>query len=287
MRALPASLVTALQGETTHLVRLVEIVRQDGVTLRLTDAVQNVSYNTQIYRADIGFNISAIQLGLNLNGMQGFTLTSAMTDDGISKGDLRARKYYGATAEVFICDVNDPDNTAISLTKGLVARSTFQESGVAEIEVSSLASDLEQWADEQYSQTCRASLGDTRCKFPIENYKIDFTVTQVVNASQFVINQFSPEAEVAHLLNIDLNYYGFGQLIWTSGGSVGWSMDVLKSDFPTKTIDLFYPPPEPIRVGDTGEIYPGCDRQLSTCHLKFQNAKNFRGEPFAPQWSLA
>jgi hypothetical protein len=37
------------------------------------------------------------------------------------------------------------------------------------------------------------------------------------------------------------------------------------------------------QVGDTFDVYPGCDKQSSTCLNKFSNSPNFGGQPFVPQ----
>jgi uncharacterized phage protein (TIGR02218 family) len=281
-RALPGALVTAIQSEVTTLVKLVTITRLDGTILRMTDAALDVIVNDDLYRSDIGFTISDMVFGLNLNNTQGVTLQVAMSEDGISRTDLRTRKYYGATIVVSACDFTQPDTTVSPLGRGIVGRVYFTETGLVNIELQSQGSDLEQFADEQYSQTCRASLGDSRCGFPIETFRVDFTVTEVLDASSFIVDTFGQTAAAYPTES----YFGFGQLKWTGGDNLNWEMDVIKSDFSTKTLTLFYPTPEVIQVGDTGKVYPGCDRQHSTCAGKFANTDNFRGEPYAPQWSL-
>ena len=35
-------------------------------------------------------------------------------------------------------------------------------------------------------------------------------------------------------------------------------------------------------VGDTFNAIAGCDKTISTCIAKFNNAVNFRGEPYVP-----
>ncbi len=47
-------------------------------------------------------------------------------------------------------------------------------------------------------------------------------------------------------------------------------------------IELYLDMPFTIQVGDRLKIYRGCDKFLSTCITPFDNAINFRGEPFVP-----
>jgi hypothetical protein len=46
--------------------------------------------------------------------------------------------------------------------------------------------------------------------------------------------------------------------------------------------ELFLDMPFDIQVGDTFNVYAGCDKRLTTCINKFVNAVNFRGEPYVP-----
>lgn len=283
MKTLSTEFNAAIRRDTTFLCRLIEITRIDGAVLRMTDAVMNVVSGDDTFRADVGFTLSSLMIGINLQSAQGLTLTVAMTTDGISKKDLRARRYYNAKVEVFACDFTQPDETKQSLWIGRVGRASFTETGVATLETIPFGSSLEQFAEESYSQTCRASLGGPGCGFPIEDFRVDFAVTRVIDSSKFVVDTFGPTAAATPLAN----YFGFGQMKWLSGSNLNWEMDIIQGNFSTKTITLFYPTPEDMQVGDTGKMYPGCDRQLSTCGTKFSWTLNFRGEPYAPQWTLA
>lgn len=282
MRTLPAALATAVQQESTSLCRLVRITRTDGVAIRLTDAVFGLIIGSEYFRADVGFSISSMMVGLNIQQMQGVTLQIAMVTGGITREDIRSRRYYGAKVDIYEADWTNPTNTQFLMFTGMVGRIVFTESGACEMEVLPPQQDAN-LADEQYSQTCRADLGDSRCTFPINAFKIPFKVQQVINTGAFQPDTFGPTAAATPLDN----YFGFGQIQWLTGPNANWQMDILASDFAGKAITLFLAPPSPMLVGDTGIMYPGCNKQLSTCGTKFNNVLNFRGEPFAPQWTIS
>lgn len=282
MRTLPVALATAVQQESTTLCRLVRITRQDGAVIRLTDSVFGLVIGTEYYRADVGFSISAMMVGLNIQQLQGVSIQLAMVTGGVTREDIRSRRFYGATVELFECDWTNPGNTQFLLFRGMVGRIIFTETGSADMEVLAPQDDAS-FADEQYSQTCRADLGDKRCTFPIDIFKVPFAITQVVNTAAFEPSTFGPTAPATPLDN----YFGFGQVQWLTGPNANWQMDILASDFGGGVITLFLPPPSPMLVGDTGIMYPGCNKQLSTCATKFNNVLNFRGEPFAPQWTIS
>jgi uncharacterized phage protein (TIGR02218 family) len=278
---LPTALDAAVQFEVLTLARLVEITRQDGRVLRLTDADFDIVIDGNIYRSDIGFTASAMLVGLNLNQVQGLSLSIALTDDGITKKDLQTRRYTAALVVVSECDYTQPAASKFVMFKGKCGRTSFKDTGDALIDVLPLTDETVKFADEVYSASCRASLGDSRCGFPIESFVVPFTVTAVATGlTSFTINTFGPSAEGRP----DIDYFSQGQLKWLTGGNAEWECDVLRGDLVTKSLTLFFPTPVRVAVGDTGKLYPGCDRLLSTCANKFANVLNFRGEPFAPQW---
>ena len=40
--------------------------------------------------------------------------------------------------------------------------------------------------------------------------------------------------------------------------------------------------PSAVAVGDTYSLRPGCDKTFATCKDRYNNVKNFRGEPNVP-----
>lgn len=76
------------------------------------------------------------------------------------------------------------------------------------------------------------------------------------------------------------DYFNGGLLTFTSGLNVGLSMEV--KTFTSDTFQLALPFPYTIQVGDSYEVYAGCDKTASTCKNTYSNLVNFRGEPFIP-----
>lgn len=283
MKTIPAQLTTALQSGVLTLCRLIVITRTDGVVMRLTDAVLNVVIGGNTYRSDVGFSLSGLFIGLNMNQAQGFQLSVAMTADGVTKKDLRTRRYSSAKIEIFECDFTNPTNTLLSLFVGKAGRVTFLETGIANIDIIPGASNLEQFGAEIWSQTCRYSLGDARCTFPLLAFGVPFTVTAVPTPASYVATTFGPTAAATPAQD----YFAFGQMKWLTGDNAEWELDIAASDFASRTIVMLYPPPSPIKVGDTGIMYPGCNLFLSTCFSKFGNSINFGGAPYSTTLTVA
>jgi uncharacterized phage protein (TIGR02218 family) len=77
-----------------------------------------------------------------------------------------------------------------------------------------------------------------------------------------------------------------GRLTWLSGANAGLFCEVRGHARPgplaPATLDLWQPLPEPIAPGDAFAVAAGCDKTVTTCGAKFDNAVNFRGFPHMP-----
>jgi uncharacterized phage protein (TIGR02218 family) len=75
-------------------------------------------------------------------------------------------------------------------------------------------------------------------------------------------------------------FFTFGKATFLTGANAGASNEVLLHD--QQTIRFFVPITRSIGVGDTVRLIAGCDKTPETCHAKFDNILNFRGEPHIP-----
>jgi uncharacterized phage protein (TIGR02218 family) len=111
------------------------------------------------------------------------------------------------------------------------------------------------------SKTCRASLGDSRCNVRIQKF-LEVVKLLSVDKNKIVI----------YKSNKPDGYFNDGKLILSNG----MSYDVVSSTQEEIIIDG-----EAEGIIDSEIIlYPSCDKKFSTCKRKFDNAINFRGEPF-------
>jgi len=78
----------------------------------------------------------------------------------------------------------------------------------------------------------------------------------------------------------DTGYFDFGVITFTSGNNVGLSMEV--RCYVPGQITLQLPMPYQCQVGDAYTMHAGCDKSVTTCHDRFSNVVNFRGEPYLP-----
>jgi uncharacterized phage protein (TIGR02218 family) len=75
-------------------------------------------------------------------------------------------------------------------------------------------------------------------------------------------------------------YFSGGEVVWLTGANAGRRMEI--KEFSNKQFTLVLPMPNNVTVGDTFNAIAGCDKTISTCIAKFNNAVNFRGEPYVP-----
>lgn len=82
------------------------------------------------------------------------------------------------------------------------------------------------------------------------------------------------------------DWYNEGNLRFLTGANAGIAIEVKSWDASMRTLVLKVPPPFDMAAGDTFEIFPGCDKFVTTCSGKFNNINNFRGEPHVPGTDL-
>ena len=129
---------------------------------------------------------------------------------------------------------------------------------------------------EPYTPDCRADLGDARCGVEIGDPQ--WTRPGLVTAPLDALS-FTAVIDVEGKPN---DWFTGGVIIFTSGQNSGRAIEVRGSDLATGDLVLSFPPPFPVGTGDAFEIYPGCDKRLTTCIDRFDNVLNFRGDPFVP-----
>jgi uncharacterized phage protein (TIGR02218 family) len=106
--------------------------------------------------------------------------------------------------------------------------------------------------------------------------------------SSFATTASASSGCTASTLNATLSqatgYFNQGTLQMTSGNNEGFQRMVKTYTNGTPSVvNVLFPFPYAISSGDTFAIYPGCDKQQTTCSSKFSNIANFRGMPYIPQ----
>jgi uncharacterized phage protein (TIGR02218 family) len=268
MHVLSTALSDHLAQEVTTLATCWKLTRKDATVLGFTDHDVDLVVDAVLYKARAGMTATAVtsSLGLQVDNMD---IEGLLSDEAIAEVDVIAGKYDYAAVEVFIVNYKDIAAGKLALTTGWLGEVTLKgQQFVAEVR--SLSQKLQQTIGEVYTSTCRASLGDIRCKKNLST----FTATGVIDTVQS--NERFYDAARTEVTG----YFSYGTITFTSGNNNGFTTEI--REFTNGAFALFIPTPKALQVGDSYTAIAGCDKRLDTCIARFNNAVNFRGEPYVP-----
>lgn len=125
-----------------------------------------------------------------------------------------------------------------------------------------------------YTPGCIRTLYDTGCTLVKSTYARTGTVSSASSNTNIVTNLFDAD-----------DYFSLGTITFTSGANVGITRTI-RSSLATGAWSVSLPFPVQPSSGDAFTAYPGCDKLMTTCDLKFGNKNNFRGHSYVPNPEL-
>lgn len=269
----------------------VRIEAGDGTVIRTVIGypVDLVMANGSVYRGGIYSTATAISSTLS-GGPTVIDLGSVYSVDSITREQIQSGFWDGARIYSFFTDwavpVEDEEEDRI-YTFGKVR----EEDERYVVEMLSLSDLLNQTTGQLISAGCPYVLDDahvdgtliasdkSRCKVnPVYVADVPSRIISITNQMQFV--GFSLAGTYSD------DYFGFGELIFTSGANAGQSYKFVKSYLANGTITLAQPFYHPIKIDDLFTIRPGCRKRFKEdCIDKYANGKHFGGFPHVPQRS--
>ncbi|MCB2081362.1 MAG: DUF2163 domain-containing protein [Hyphomicrobiales bacterium] len=268
MKSISTALNTHLEGEVTTLATCWKITRRDSTVLGFTDHDQNITFESQLYVASGGFTPSAIAGSTDL-AVDNLDVEGVLEDSSITAEDLLAGVYDFAEIEIFMVNYTDLTQGRLWLRRGWLGEVRVDRQRFV-AEVRGLTQALSRTIGELFSPSCRAKLGDGRCKVNLASHTVTGTLTSVTDNRSFADSSRTEAAGT----------YDYGKITFTGGANSGLSMEV--KTYSPSNIVLVLPMPYTVTAGDTYSLYAGCDKTLETCVSRFSNAVNFRGEPHVP-----
>ncbi|MAR56967.1 MAG: hypothetical protein CMM93_07270 [Rickettsiales bacterium] len=268
MRVISPQLESHFAGGLTTLATCWKITRSDGTELGFTDHDEKITYDSVDYDSIAGFTPTTVESKSNMS-VDNLDVDGQTYPSKITESDMLAGLYDYAEIEIFALNYEDLSQGKLIIKRGRLGEVTINGQ-LFQAEVRGLTQHLSQTIGEVFSPSCRAILGDGRCKVALASFTISATVTEVTSNQNFK----------ASTLNQAAGYFTGGEVEWTGGNNDGRKMEV--KEFAETTVGLSLPMGKSIQVGDTFDIIAGCDKTRETCHSKFNNIINFRGEPDVP-----
>lgn len=212
-------------------------------------------------------NISAIVQKSN-NFVDNFEMQSVINHESITMEDALSGVYDNAVVEVFIIFANQPKQKIWS-KKGYIGEIEIKGNKII-ANIMGLASALEKGIGEFFSENCRASFGDRRCKASMSKYYQQAFISKVYDRRIFRID--------AKMLYPDM--YAFGKILFLCGPNKDVSIEI--SQIIDDKIILAIPATFDLTAGEKINIFAGCNKSLQMCKTIYNNVTNFRGEPNLP-----
>jgi uncharacterized phage protein (TIGR02218 family) len=267
MKAISTALAVHLDGEVTTLATCWRLERADGWVRGFTDHDRDLEIDALVYTAATGFLPSAIKSGADLS-VDNLDVEGFLDDDALRPEDLTAGLFDGARIEIFLVNWADLGQGRIVLRKGWLGEVKRADSRFS-AEIRGLANKLQQTQGILYSRLCRVDLGSPECGVDLGPLTDEYAIETVTGGDGFTIDTARPSG-----------FFTFGTCTFLSGANAGAATEVLSHI--NQAIRLFTPMPRPLAPGDQVRLVAGCDKTPETCHARFGNILNFRGEPHIP-----
>jgi uncharacterized phage protein (TIGR02218 family) len=272
MKTISNDLLSHISGEVATLATCWKLTRRDAVRFCFTDHDRDIVFEGDTYLAASGFTPSAIENSADLR-VDNLDVEGMLSASAITEADILAGRYDFAEIEIFRVNYTDLSQGSLMLKRGWLGEVSYvRQQFVAEVR--GLSQRLSQTVGELYSASCRATLGDSRCKVSLAAHTVTGAVTSASGGNQF---EDTARTEAGGT---------FSQVLvtFTGGANIGFTIEV--KEHTRRAADgqftLVLPLPHPIAAGDTYSLSKGCDKTLATCHARFANVVNFRGEPLVP-----
>lgn len=252
-------------GQLTSLAFCWRLERSDGAGLGLTSHDQALVKDGAKYIPSPGIVPAAVSRSLGLEP-QSSEVAGALSSEALDEQDLALGRWDGASVRLFAIDWTNPTSEPISLIAGELGEVSIDGHGFS-AELTGAAATLARAICPSTSPSCRAQLGDKRCRVDLAARTTRATIVATENGRLTLDQPFDQR-------------FLLGRLRYLSGTNCGRSTIIIAID--GQAIQVRDLPRGEIEAGCRVELREGCDKRFETCVARFGNAANFRGEPHLP-----
>lgn len=277
--ASPAMISLLGSGQPMFRADLFSITLRTGTVLRYTSWDKSLTVGGNIFlpgppnftrgsiTTKVGMEVSTMNMTVSAritDTVNGLPLLTFMLQKGFNDCVIKVETCFMPTA-------GDTSAGTIIDFMGIIGDCNDGGRSQATVQCKSLVALLQQQVPLRVLQPgCSYTLFDTGCTLSRAAFKVSNAVsaTSTVNTITTTLAQAD-------------GYFDQGVIEFTSGANSGQKVCVRQyaSHIVTMTAAL----PNAPQIGDTFDIYPGCDKTRATCQNKFSNLANFGGQPFVPQ----
>ncbi len=241
------------------------VERSDGIALGFTTHDRALRFDGLEHRASPGLLPASIKRTIALSADDA-EVEGALSHSAIREQDLAAGLYDDAAIEIGAVDwVTLESQPVYSGTLGQLDRTdngfTAQlRSSKAELELDWVA---------RTSPTCRAEFCGPGCNLSHSAFTQRLPVASV-----------DLETNSVSFVGVAAQDFVGGQIRFLEGPQTGLRFTV--AAIIEEWLVLDHPLAEGVEAGMIVLLSQGCDHRFETCHSRFNNMANFRGEPFIP-----
>jgi uncharacterized phage protein (TIGR02218 family) len=274
MAGMDAGLQAHLEGGLTTVCHAWQILREDGVRFAFTDHDLPLVLDGVKFRADAGLSAKAIAqtTGLAVDNTEAI---GALSDASIREDEIEQGRFDGAEVQAWLVNWAAPEQ------RWLQFRGTIGEmrrvDGAFRAELRGLTEALNRTLGRIYQKPCTAVLGDAQCGFDLSaaGYTTILEVDVEEEGRRFIWDE---------LPGFDPEFFIRGRLDVVDGPARGlWGL--IKHDRVRngkRIIEIWEAIKGDVSTGTQVKLTAGCNKQLETCRLKFNNILNFQGFPDLP-----
>ncbi len=242
------------------------VYRRDGVTFGFVSHDRDLCFDGIRHHTAPGMVPSAIRLSSDLEP-DSAEVTGALEHATITAADLAAGRFDGARVEMGVVDWETLERDI--LYAGTIS-AVSQDAGQFSADLASVKSALSRRPIPQTSPTCRAAFCGEGCNLSPATFTHEAKVATVDQTGGGLTLTGAPSSD--RLLD--------GNLVFLDGSEAGIDFAIAAIDLTKLILDRFVT--DEVRPGAAVIVREGCDHRWDTCHTRFGNAVNFRGEPFLP-----
>lgn len=257
--------------DTLTLIELHTLTLINGDIIRLCNSHTAVEFGGGIYQPAV-IERGSIEESIDVEvATVTLTIGSSVSHRGRNAVQMFADGLFSSAS--YRLDLYEPNqNDSRCLFRGHVADETTAGSYTVTLKIKSILYQLENFALPRivYQSQCNNSLFDFGCGLSSSDYRVQGVVDggdrKTVYSSAFYTTD---------------GWFKYGKLAVTGGENAGQSRYILSHSGGGITVDK--PFWFDFAVGDTFDVFPGCDKLGTTCRDKFNNYAHFAGFEFVPQ----